>query len=93
MTNQTGDENPLNWVDPDMLEYAGGNVSTLDLPKEREFKLFFTEEWPKPKWDYLRERWDALINDKDPHGRLLGKTALWNLVQLHELERKMGVRQ
>jgi hypothetical protein len=83
--------NPINWVDPDILAYEG-EASTLNLPAELEFKNFFTNEWPTAKWDYLRERWDPLITDEDPHGRLLGKTALWNLTRLHELQRRSGSR-
>ncbi len=92
MPEDTLAQDPLNWVDPDILAYEGDDVSHLDQTAELEFKKFFTDEWPTQKWDYLRDHWESIIADEDPHGRLLGKTALWNLTRLHELQRSMGDR-
>lgn len=83
----------LNWVDPDILAYEGENAANLDFELEREFRDFFAIEWQEPQWDFLRERWDKHLNDEDPYGRLLGKTALWNLVQLHKLRWKRNEGQ
>src|SRR5258706_11023167 len=79
----------INWVDPDILEYYGGDATGLDAGSERAFKEFFETGWLDPKYDHLRERWDPLISDPEPQGRVLGKTALWSFVQyLDRLEQR-----
>lgn len=82
---------PANWVDPDVVAYyeASGGAPTYDLVREREFKTFFETGWLDPRYDDLRERWDPRIKDEDPYGRVLGKTALWSLVQLRESQGKI----
>ena len=71
----------LNWVDPDIVA-AIGETAAFDEDREREFKEFFETDWLDPKFDDLRARWDPLLYDQDPHGRVLAKTALWAVVQL-----------
>lgn len=79
-----------NWVDPDILAYFDGSeVATFDFESEKDFKEFFEVGWLDPKYDDLRERWDKHIHDPDPYGRLLGKTALWNLVQLRNIQSRV----
>ncbi|HUC87727.1 MAG TPA: hypothetical protein VMR95_01080 [Candidatus Binatia bacterium] len=78
----------LNWVDPDILAYNDGNVDMGSMRRELEFKEFFETGWLDSSYDYLRERWDPLIHDEDPHGRLLGKIALWSVIQLLQLRAK-----
>jgi len=79
-------ENITNWVDPDFvaMNESSGN-GNFNLEAERGFKKFFEEDWHGPQFDDLREVWDPLINDKDSHGRVLAKTALWSVVNLRKL--------
>ncbi len=71
----------LNWVDPDIIVYYGGQIDPETVDNERRFKDFFEKEWPKSEYDPLRERWDKRIYDSDSNGRVLGKTAAWSYIQ------------
>ena len=82
---------PGNWVDPDIVAYyeKQGGMPVFDLELERGFKEFFETGWQDPQYDDLRPRWDPHINDVDPYGRVLAKTALWSVVSLREAQSKL----
>ena len=77
-------QHPLNWVDPDVLAYEGGDGS-FDQARESEFTSFFREDWLHAEYDHLRVKWDPLLKDSDPHGRLFAKTALWSVVRVKQM--------
>ena len=75
-----------NWLDPDILaEYDGLNIG-FNQELEQGFKEFFENGWLDPKHDDLRDRYDPLIHDEEPKGRLYGKIALWSVVRLRAMQ-------
>jgi len=78
----------FNWIDPDIFAYyeETGKMPDFDDDSNREietaFQQFFVEEWPKSEYDFLRERWGDLVHNEDAYTRVMGKSALWNAVQL-----------
>ncbi|HEY4964682.1 MAG TPA: hypothetical protein VIH90_08400 [Candidatus Saccharimonadales bacterium] len=75
-----------NWVDPDILaEYDGIDIG-FDRELEEGFKEFFETGWLDPKYNDLRERYDPLLQDEDPNGRLYGKITLWSVVRLRAMQ-------
>ncbi|MEK7603017.1 MAG: hypothetical protein AAB459_02110 [Patescibacteria group bacterium] len=84
---QNNQNENLNWVDPDILEYNGGVADPANKENERKFKEFFETEWLKPRYDHLRERWDKHLNDPDPRARVMGKVALWSYVQYLKIKK------
>ena len=85
----TPNNESLNWIDPDILAFNDGTHASYDLEKEKEFKEFFTHGWLDPAYDDIRTKWDKQLNDPSAHARVLAKTALWSLVQLRELQKKI----
>lgn len=84
-----GSNSPIgNWVDPDIVAYYKGSGDTpgFDPERERTFKEFFEEGWFDSRYDDLRPMWDPLLQDTDPYGRVMAKTALWNLVCLRKAQ-------
>lgn len=73
-----------NWIDPDILAYDEKAAIGADLELEKEFKEFFLVGWLDSSYDDIRERWDPLLHDENPHGRLFAKTALWSIKRLRE---------
>ncbi len=86
MDMTTYDSEFQNWVDPDILAEFDGNDIGYDCELEQGFKEFFEVGWLDSKYDHLRQRWDPLIHDKEPKGRLYGKIALWSLVRLRAIQ-------
>jgi hypothetical protein len=82
----TGNGEFTNWVDLDILAENEDRNIGYDQKSEQGFKDFFEVGWLDSKYDYLRDRWDHLINDNDPRGRLMGKVALWNLARLLNIQ-------
>lgn len=82
------DKDITNWVDPDIVVLSGADA-TFDLKLESEFKHFFEVGWLDSQFDDLREKWDKHLNDPSPHARVLGKTALWAVVQHRKIQRRV----
>lgn len=90
------DQEPINWMDPDLLEFDASLAEGADQGREQEFKQFFESTWHEPQYDDLRERWDPHLHDEDAHARVLAKTALWSIVQhrkLREIARQRTQQQ
>lgn len=87
--DSTAANQELNWIDPDMYAYYEETGAFPDFQDgykqevETAFRHFFAEEWPKPEYDFLRPGWADLVHNEDPLIRVMGKSALWNAVQLH----------
>ncbi len=79
----------FNWVDPDVLAWNdGAEGAVYDHALEAEFKEFFQTGWQHSRYDRLRPTWDELIYSDDPRTRVMGKVALWSLVQLLDHQEK-----
>jgi hypothetical protein len=76
----------VNWIDPDILAFDESLAFSGNREKELAFKRFFEIGWLDPKYDDIRESWDSLLKDEDPHGRLLAKTALWSVIRLRQFD-------
>ena len=82
------DKDITNWVDPDIVALSSADA-TFDLGLEAEFKRFFEVDWLDSQYDDLRANWDKHLNDPSPHARVLGKTALWAVVQHRKIQRRV----
>lgn len=81
-------EGPFNWVDPDLIAELGEGA-TYNKERELNYKNFFAVDWHTPQYDYLRERWEPLLNSAEHTDRNSAKFALWSVVRLREIQARV----
>ncbi len=79
----TQEQVATNWIDPDIAAYnEAAGITAVFSSNEEAFRRFFEETWLEPRFDSLRPTWGPLLNDIEPAGRVLAKTALWSVARM-----------